>query len=493
MQFSHFPLLVLKMDNERVQPDQTTANTDANEAKRRLDGEQGAAAAENCTFERIRTYKDLVREIARNVRCYKYNPGVDGPCYQEKTPQRKDYDTWEQLRKAKEARDAKAAVEMELIKGALVTVMGDDPSRVFVQQDTVNDAVVSRRRTDPSIAKAIASAFFTSRRRRTLPTLPLNPLSLMSKKDPEIEGAGRYLIDNYKELLVRFAKDAFSCAEPVFYEDGQRLRKVNVNLALQYTDFETYNPIADFLHMDNQFGLETDDCMGSRYGKLVSEQDLNALLMSFCADEVYAGFEAPSASFVDWVRGRQEQSIPPDVDLSDCGTLYTDGVPVVKSEVLVRLVQILKKHHERQFFNYTEHQMINKMAKILSNATEAVLQTIPEVDLARLGVNIHEASQLQWTTANTVAFHKSPGRETVFAKRSIPPEGDTEYSRMRALSIVVADSKLEVGGFSSFSDDIYVKGGVQDPHDPSRQIELKLKVVILPSGSGAMMGEDVMD
>jgi hypothetical protein len=477
----HLPLLAL-----RIESDRPAANTDTTAAKRGPD--EG-----DCTSEQITSYKDFVKEIARMIRCpWVGKVFVFGDCYHENDPQRKDYETLKEYWVAKSEYKARFAAETKFIQDALVTVIGDDPTRVFMPQETSNDAVVAMRRADPSIAKAIASAFFTSRRRRTLPE-PNPYIPAEEQTDPELEGTGEYFINNYKELLVRFAKDAFNSTEAVFYENGQRLREVTVLLGLQYTDSKAYDPIAEYLHMDNQIGLDIRGC-GTRYGKPVSEQDINALLMSFCADEVYAGYEAPPPSFADWVRGRQEESISADLDLSDCGTLYTDGVPIMKPEVLLNVVQTIKKYHEWQFFNYTEHQMINKLGNILSDVTTAVIRTIPDANFARLGIQFHEVSQLQWTTANMLTFHKSPGREIVFANRTVPPEGDKEYPRMRALSIVITDAEFTIGTSKAFKATIDVKGGVQDPRDPARRIKLKLAVVVLPSGPGStMMGEDMMD
>ena len=252
---------------------------------------------------------------------------------------------------------------------------------------------------------------------------------------------------------------------------SQPLLRAAVQLVLQPVDASTYNPIADEIHMDNE--IDMFKAVGTRYGRSASEQDVSSLVASFCANLV----AAPD----------QQQQVDQQVALSGCGTVYFDGMPVVKPELLADAARAIQKQPGMGI--YTEYEIISKMGNQLVIATVDALQKRTQDELQTMGIVSKTVAMLKWSNVNSLAFHRSARRDEVLAGAVRAADGRAA-PRMRAFAILLVDNRPD--------DGTAVAGGAsqQVALEPitreGRSIQVEATVTVLDGGAGASMGEDAM-
>jgi len=379
---------------------------------------------------------------------------------------------------------------------------GQDPVSVFVPSYEARYASSPAQGIDPDMAKRIALAFFKSRteappvelsesqqRRKfeandvidrlkkyspdLLATWERQALSEARKKlealNEELNEADRtasivkHFAEQNADLVGTFVNAAVDSFLSLPSSASQPLLRASVQLVLQGVDPSTYNPIADEIHMDTETDLLRPN--GNRYGRPASEQDVSSLVASFCADLVQ----------------------PERVTLSGCGTVYFDGMPIVRPDLLSEAARAVQQKPFMQ--TYTEYEIISSMGEKLAVATSKALKRWTEDELRKIGIVARRSKMLEWTNVNALAFHRSARRDEVLAG-AVPVVDGRAAPRMRAFAIVMTDTQKDDGKALYF-------GEHQDIKLPSitrrgRQIELEVAVTVLPGGQGASMGEDVM-
>jgi len=249
---------------------------------------------------------------------------------------------------------------------------------------------------------------------------------------------------------------------------SQPLLRAAVQLVLQPVDASTYNPITDVIHMDAE--RDMFKAGGARYGRPTSEQDVSSLVASFCADLV----AAPD---------QQQQQIA----LSGCGTVYFDGIPVVKPELLADAARAIQMRPGMGI--YTEYEIISKMGHELVFATGRALQRRTEDELQMMGIVSKSAAMLKWSNVNALAFHRSATRDEVLAGAVGTADGSAA-PRMRAFAIVFADNTPGEG--IAVGDGALQRVALEPITRGGRLIQLEATVTVLAGGAGASMGEDAM-
>ncbi|MBE35386.1 MAG: hypothetical protein CMI16_07510 [Opitutaceae bacterium] len=248
---------------------------------------------------------------------------------------------------------------------------------------------------------------------------------------------------------------------------SQPLLRAAVQLVLQPVDASTYNPIVDQIHMDGESDIFR--AVGMRYGRPASEQDISSLVASFCADLVAAS--------------DQKQQIA----LSGCGTVYFDGMPVVKPELLADAARAIQMRPGMGM--YTEYDIISKMGNELVGATGRALQSRTEDELQTMGIVSRTAAMLKWSNVNALAFHRSALRDEVLAGAVRAADGRAA-PRMRAFAILLTDNRPDDG--TAVSGGASQRVALEPITRGGRSIQLEATVTVLGGGAGASMGEDAM-
>ena len=280
----------------------------------------------------------------------------------------------------------------------------------------------------------------------------------------------KYFATQNAGLVRQFVHDTVDSFLSLPSSASQPLVRAAVQLVLQPVDASTYNPIAEDIHMD----LEIDMFHGgSRYGRPASEQDVSSLVASFCADLV-----ADLDKTVD-------KTVDQQVALSGCGTVYFDGMPVVKPELLVEAARAIQMRPGMEM--YTEYEIISSMGEELVRATSRALQSRTNDELRKIGIVSKTAPMLKWSNVNALAFHRSATRDEVLAGAVRTGEGRTA-PRMRAFAILFTDTYPDTsavrGDWWTVPLEPIIRGG--------RSIQLEATVSVLAGGRGAGMGEDAM-
>ena len=393
-----------------------------------------AGPYQNKKLKRDGEFTQLVCKITENVQqdqsvpspyCFKGEPQLY-PSY--------DFCTW----KEKNIERSKLIADQDsLVKKHVLKALQPDPLKIFMPQDTHLDVKISTKTSNYECTQKLAGALFLS-----------------FDDNRTVEQAGNHMITEYKKILSDFAKDAFHCTHNIL-QDDQVMNSVELTLALQYID-KDYNPIVESIHMDNHVGMYEPDCAGTRYGRPAEEQDINSLIMSFCADKNLD--DTPS------------NDVTANVNLYGCVTVYFGGIPVVKPDALLKIANAVKSEYEKKFFNYTQLEMFDWVASYFNRATRAALESMSDGNIKRM-FDVYHTGCRQWSTANTLAFHRSPGKEEVIATRKV---GD-EILRMRGVCAMTADGKVGITE-APFEHTFQVDGGVEYTNRCQRKKKINLDV-----------------
>lgn len=268
---------------------------------------------------------------------------------------------------------------------------------------------------------------------------------------------GKHLWDNNKKLIKTLVNDAVNSFLSLDSSDLQPLLRVNVTLALQDVDYETYDPFVDHPHMDLEMDMIHPN--GQRYGRPASEQDVSSLVASFCAD-----------------KGEE------DIILSGCGTVVYDGVPVIDPDLIAEVARDVQNQPEMGV--YTEYEIISQLGREITKATESVLRKRTDDDLRSMGIVSTSQDMLKWTNANALSFHRSALRDEVLKGGSLLIDG-TNAPRMRAFAIILTDQQVKEPDDATYNlPPITTRSG--------RKIEVGATIVVRLGGPGAIMGEELM-
>jgi hypothetical protein len=421
---------------------------------------------------RTTPYSELVEEIANNVRDDYISSDID--CLKGYEPLPKNAFGWESpaYSKERQKRNEVARGVDALFREQVLEALETRGAGLFQPGVAHIKVTVERVRSDELLTKGLAGALFASRlfgTQRNQRNEIVNPFDFSAAaRNPEAEAAGNFMIANYKDLLVEFAKNAFECTSEGLHRHRGRFEAVELALSLQFTD-RNYNPVAGEIHMDNLAGFGLP-CVTTRYGVPAEEQPIKSLLMSFCADQNPADGPRLRSWWDRWM-GRTAP-VTPDVFLYSCGTRYFGGVPVVATAALLEIVANVRSKNAAQFSAYSDREMLNYVARYFNEATREALAGRSSEELGMLVP--HETGSREWSNANALAFHKSPGKQEVLEHRQVE---DASVPRMRGICAMTADGRLSFTG-APFSHRFEVQGGVRDPRNPNRTIKLTVFLTV---------------
>tara|TARA_B100000575_G_scaffold252984_1_gene221320 strand:- start:550 stop:2022 length:1473 start_codon:yes stop_codon:yes gene_type:complete len=279
----------------------------------------------------------------------------------------------------------------------------------------------------------------------------------------------KYFATQNADLVLQLAHGAVDSFLSLPSSASQPFIRAAVQLVLQPVDASTYNPIADEIHMDDESDIFK--ARGSRYGRPASEQDISSLVASFCADLVAA----------------PDQKVDQQIALSGCGTVYFDGMPVVKPELLADAARAIQMRPGMGM--YTEYEIISEMGQQLVLATGRALRSRTEDELQTMGIVSKTAAMLKWSNVNALAFHRSAKRDEVLAGAVRTADGRAA-PRMRAFAILLTDDTP--GDGTAVASGASQKVALEPITRGGRSIQLEATVTVLAGGAGASMGEDAM-
>ena len=332
----------------------------------------------------------------------------------------------------------------------------------FVPSYESHNAASPSKGIDIQLAKKIALAFFKSS-----DNAPQEARKLSTREQKsQLESIVKYFASNNGELVRQLAHGAGKSFLSLPSSASQAVLSASVQLVLQGVNASVYNPIADFIHMDGEVDMFRES--GHRYGRPASEQDVSSLVASFCAD----------------LSAAPDQQVDQQVALSGCGTVYFDGIPVVRPELLAEASRAIQKKPNMGLL--TEYDIISNMGQQLARATSFALKMRTEDELHQMGIVSKTAPMLKWSNVNALAFHRSALRDEVLAGAVRVADGRVA-PRMRAFVILLMNSSgIAVGGAANQQVTLEpIKHGLQS-------IQLKATVTVLAGGAGASMGEDAM-
>lgn len=377
---------------------------------------------------------------------------------------------------------------------------------VFVPQYESQHASISPIGIPPSLAERIAVAFFEARSAAPPKKLDnfdqpiFNRLTRKaSKQGPEMSDRTRAeiaaLLDNSKEVCTKFVKDhrdlanelarnairAFlelpsSASQPLvraqvtlrlqevctFTQTGQfctRCTKTAHALCEQVTQ-SPYVAINDDIHMDAERDMLHD---GVRYGRPASEQDVQSMVASFCADALG----------------------PTRVTLTGCGTAYYDGLPTVDPALLREAAERIRLTGSTMD-TFTPYEILSQLGILLSSASTDALGKQSAEELQTMGITSESTNALEWSNVNAVTFHSSPSHEQVLANPTL--RNGRVVPRMRAFAILEVDTESDER--CPEESRCWRLDDVTDARD--RPIEVMVKVDVLDGSGRGGKGEELM-
>jgi uncharacterized protein YaaR (DUF327 family) len=367
-----------------------------------------------------------------------------------------------------------------------------DPSKVFKPSKEGRYASISPEPVTEKMASQIALAFFKSKAEAPANVLSADEketeknaqkvVDMLRKKQDKLsfeeeqemekklfklellydnsETIEQLFVKEHKNLVVEFASKAIDSFLSLQDSKSRPLLNADVDIVLQSVDANSYNPIAEAIHMDPEVDMAKS--RGSRYGRPAAEQDIQSLITSFCADLVG----------------------PDEVALSACSTVYFDNVPIVEPELLVEAALEIKSKQGMGI--YTEYEIISSMGDKLANATRYALSDHSEEDLRMMGIVAKKTNMLEWTNANALAFHRSARRDEVLAGAVSMLDGRLVAPRMRAFAHVFTDTNPHAPKLTETTIEL------PNITHMSREIKARAYVYVMWGGQRAGMGEDVM-
>lgn len=244
-----------------------------------------------------------------------------------------------------------------------------------------------------------------------------------SQKDSE--ASRRIFVRDNADTIDRLVRDAVNSFLSIPGNEQAPLLSAFIRIQVQELNtlnIDDYRPIAAPLHMDNETDRFRD---GTRYGRPASEQEVQSLVASFCANLV------PS------IDGTKKAV------LDSCGTVYFDAVPVVKFDVMLGLVEAMKNKYPQVAIN-TDYEIISELGAIFSDATTEALSNYSEIELKEMGISSTQAERLKWSNVNALTFHRSASIDEVKAN-SIRNSDGSYMPRLRVFSVFFANPDFETG------------------------------------------------
>lgn len=155
---------------------------------------------------------------------------------------------------------------------------------------------------------------------------------------------------------------------------------------------------------------------GVRYGRPASEQDVQSMVASFCADD-----------------------LGPQVTLTGCGTTYYDGLPIVDPALLQDAADRIRTELTNDAF--TPYEILSQLGSLLSSASTDALGKQSAEELQTMGITSKSTNALEWSNVNAVTFHSSPSHEQVLANPTL--RNGRSVPRMRAFAILEVDTESD--------------------------------------------------